>query len=149
MSVAKFSSDFNTYSFYKLLCDLKTPPYLRKFLRKFHIFVDWTHNKVLYWKSALTLSKLSYGFRVKWRHLAYLSRRLLKHHCRRQWTSFSNCLSHQNHFNEHDMHNRSLHIIVIFPRLFGCGRSSLDSFHGFCKSSYEWKKGFLAKWDLN
>jgi hypothetical protein len=36
---------------------------------------------------------------------------------KRSREKFSNCLSHQNHFNEHDMHNnRSFRIIIIFFR---------------------------------
>lgn len=55
---------------------------------------------------------------------------------------FSNCLSHQNHFNEHDMHNRSFRIIIIFFRLFGCGKSSFRSM-GSASQATSGKRGFL------
>lgn len=63
---------------------------------------------------------------------------------------FSNCLSHQNHFNEHDMHNnRSFHIIIIFCfrfRLQTCldkyMKKFSSSFLVLLKSSDDSEKGF-------
>lgn len=65
---------------------------------------------------------------------------------------FSNCLSHQNHFNEHNMHNRSFRIIIIFLRLSSSLHERRFTPNAF-KLSDDWKKGFFIRifkrWDWN
>lgn len=58
--------------------------------------------------------------------------------------TFSNCLSHQNHFNEHDMYNRSSRIIIIFLQLFGYGKFPFYFFSGFSDQATTEKRGFSS-----